>query len=110
MAVVAPTLEDLKRHMKIRHSHEDDDLKEKLAAAIEAASDFLNRPIPWLAPEQPETGPAVYADVPYSVRAAILMAAAELASNREGSIVGASFVETPTIRNLLWPHRVSLGV
>jgi hypothetical protein len=110
MAVSAPTLEDLKRHMKIRHSHEDDDLQEKLAAATEAASDFLNRPIPWLTPEQPDTGGPVYADVPYSVRAAILMMAADLASNREGSIVGASFVETPTIRNLLWPHRVSLGV
>ncbi|MFU6375157.1 head-tail connector protein [Metapseudomonas otitidis] len=110
MAVSAPTLEDLKRHMKIRHSHEDEDLQEKLAAATEAASDFLNRPIPWLAPEQPDTGGPVYAAVPYAVRAAILIMAAEMIANREASVVGTIYTPIPTAQRLLWPHRVGLGV
>lgn len=106
----APTLDDLKLHLRIRHGREDVDLQLKLDAAIEQASQFLNRPIPWLADVQPEVGEPVYAAVPASVRAAILIGAAELYANREAAIVGATYTAVATWQNLLYPYRVDLGV
>ncbi|WP_425327670.1 head-tail connector protein [Pseudomonas nitroreducens] len=108
VATTVPDLAALKRHMRIRHSQEDEDLEEKLAAAIEQAADFLNRPIPW--PVDPAAEPIVWAPVPQAVRAAILIQAAELCANREASVVGTIYTVIPTARNLLNPHRVSMGV
>jgi hypothetical protein len=110
MANGVPELVDFKRHLKIRHDHENDDLTEKLEAAIDAASQFLNRPIPWLAAEQPEEGDPVYVTVPKSVKAAILIMAAELYANREQAVVGTIYTPIPTAVNLLRPFRVGLGV
>ncbi|MBA1227835.1 head-tail connector protein [Stutzerimonas stutzeri] len=106
----APTLDDLKLHLRIRHGHEDADLQLKLDAAIEQASQFLNRPIPWLATVQPEVGEPVFAPVPASVRAAILIGAAELYANREAAVVGTIYTRMPTWQNLLYPYRINLGV
>ncbi|MCY1363721.1 Phage gp6-like head-tail connector protein [compost metagenome] len=103
-----PTLADLKRHLRIRHNMDDEDLQEKLDAAIDQASEFLNRPIPW--PVVPETDPVEYADVPPSVRAAIMLGAGELYAQRERAVVGTIYAEMPTWRNLLNPYRVCLGV
>lgn len=108
--MAVPTLEDLKRHLRIRHALEDDDLADKLSAGIDAAAMYINRPIPWLAEEQPEVGDPVYAAVPSSVRAAILIMAAELVANREQSVVGTIYTPIPTAERLLWPYRVGLGV
>ncbi|WP_314407355.1 head-tail connector protein [Pseudomonas kuykendallii] len=103
-----PTLADFKRHLRIRHAMEDDDLQEKLNAAIDQAAQFLNRPIPW--PVDPLAEVPVPADVPASVRAAILILGAELYANRERGIVGTSYNLMPTATNLLNPFRVNLGV
>ncbi|RMK49183.1 DNA-packaging protein [Pseudomonas aeruginosa] len=108
VATTVPDVDDLKRHMRIRHSQDDEDLEEKLAAAIDQAAQFLNRPIPW--PEDPDASPVVFAPVPPSVRAAILIQAAELCANREASVVGAIYTVMPTARNLLNPYRVKMGV
>ena len=105
-----PTLADLKMHLRIRHGQEDEDLQMKLDAAIDAASSFLNRPIPWPAAEQPDPDNPVPADVPKAVHAAILIMAAELYANREQSVVGATYTPIPTAERLLWPHRVGLGI
>ena len=103
-----PTLADLKVHLRIRHGLEDADLQMKLDAAIDQAAQFLNRPIPW--PLDPLAEVLVPADVPPSVRAAILILAAELYANRERSVVGAIYTPIPTAMNLLNPYRVGLGV
>lgn len=105
-----PTLADFKRHQRIRHSQEDDDLQMKLDAAIDAASEFLNRPIPWLAAEQSDPSNPVYAPVPNSVRGAILIMAAELYVNREQSVTGTIYTRIPTATDMLWPFRASMGV
>ena len=105
-----PTLPDLKRHLRIRHDHEDADLEMKLAAAVDQAAQFLNRPIPWLAPLQPADGDPIYVEVPASVSAAILMMAAELYVNRETAVVGTIYTKIDTAKNLLAPYRVGLGV
>lgn len=99
-----PTLDDLKRHMKIRHDQENADLQEKLDAAIEYASQFLGRDLPW----KDDAGDEVA--VPASVRAAILLLAAEFYANREQGLVGVSYVQMPTVENLLHFHRKGLGV
>lgn len=108
--MAVPSLEDFKRHLRIRHNHEDEDLEEKLAAGIEQAAQFLNRSLPWLAAEQPEEGAPVYEDVPAPVRAAILILAAELVANREQGVVGAIYTKMATAENLLRPYRIGLGV
>ena len=100
----APGLEDLKRHLRIRHNLDDSDLEEKLAAAIDHASQFINRPIPWV-DEEGEPVP-----VPNSVRLAILIIAAELYANREESVVGTIYSKIPKAENMLHFYRVGLGV
>lgn len=99
-----PTLADLKTHLRIRHGHEDDDLQLKLDAAVDYASQFINRPIPWA----DEGGAPV--EVPNSVRLAILIIAAELYANREESMVGTSYTKIPKAENMLHFYRAGLGV
>ncbi len=99
-----PTLADLKTHLRIRHGHEDADLQMKLDAAIDNASQFINRPIPWT----DAAGELV--EVPNSVRLGILIIAAELYANREQSMVGASYTPIPKAENMLHFYRVGLGI
>lgn len=99
-----PTLADLKTHLRIRHGHEDDDLQMKLDAAVDYASQFINRPIPWTDCD----GAAV--DTPNSVRLAILIIAAELYANREESVVGTIYSKIPKAENMLHFYRVGMGV
>ncbi|TLX54872.1 phage gp6-like head-tail connector protein [Stutzerimonas nosocomialis] len=99
-----PTLADLKTHLRIRHGHEDADLQMKLDAAIDYASQFINRPIPWRDCHGADV------DVPSGVRLAILIIAAELYANREESLTGVSYTKIPKAENMLHFYRVGLGV
>jgi hypothetical protein len=99
-----PTVADLKAHLHIRHDAEDVDLQDKLDAAIDYASQFLGRPIPWT----DEEGAAV--EVPKSVGLAIKIIAAEYYANREQSIVGVAYSKIPTAENMLHFYRVGLGI
>lgn len=99
-----PTVADLKTHLRIRHGHEDDDLQMKLEAAIDYASQFINRSIPW----SDSAGDPV--DVPNSVRLAILIIAAELYANREESVVGTIYSKIPKAENMLHFYRTGLGI
>lgn len=98
-----PTLDDLKRHLRIRVSAEDQDLQEKLDAAIDHASQYLGRPIPWSSEEESEV------PVPASVRGAILIIAAELYANREQAVVGTTYTKIPVAENMMHFYRVGLG-
>ncbi|WP_447590152.1 head-tail connector protein [Aquipseudomonas campi] len=99
-----PTLADLKIHLRIRHGLDDDDLQMKLDAAIDNASQFINRPIPW------EDAEGEVVAVPNSVRVAILIIAAELYTNREESVVGTIYTKIPKAENMLHFYRVGLGI
>lgn len=99
-----PTVADLKTHLRIRHGLDDDDLQMKLDAAIDTASQFINRPIPWTDEE------GVEVPVPNSVRLAILIIAAELYANREESVVGVTYSKIPKAENMLHFYRVGLGI
>lgn len=99
-----PTIDDLKRHLRIRHDAENDDLQSKLDAAIDHASQFINRPIPWTDEAD------VQVDVPASVKVAILIIAAELYANREEAVVGTIYTKIPKAENMLHFYRKGLGV
>ncbi|MFK4075208.1 head-tail connector protein [Ectopseudomonas khazarica] len=99
-----PTLAELKTHLRIRHGLDDSDLQMKLDAAVDTASQFINRPIPWT----DESGTEV--PVPNSVRLAILIIAAELYANREESVVGTIYSKIPKAENMLHFYRVGLGI
>lgn len=108
------TIEQLRSHCRADPS--DDDLLTVYAEAAEqAAQDFLNRkvyPDVETMAEAVEDGTA--GDDPAvlnpAIRAAILLSAAHLYRNREG--VGSEQLrELPMgVRQLLWPHRVGLGI
>ena len=99
-----PTLEDFKQHLHIRHCHQDDDLQLKLDAAIDYASVYLGRPVPWLDSE----GEPV--PVPKSVFVAILMIAADLNANREQGFVGVAYAANPKVENMLHLYRAGMGI
>lgn len=99
-----PSLDDLKAHLRIRHTQEDADLQARLDAAVDYAAQFINRSIPWA----DEEGEPV--SVPSSVRLAILIIAAEYYANREESVVGTIYTKIPKAENMLHFYRVGLGI
>jgi uncharacterized phage protein (predicted DNA packaging) len=100
--MAAPSLEGLKRHLRIRTSAEDADLELKLEAAQAHAAGFMGRPLePWT-----DAG----TEPPADVELAIYMLAAEFYANREGSVVGTIYSKVPHAENILHLHRKGLGV
>lgn len=102
-----PDLAALKWHLRLDpepDTESDPHLQDTLDDAIDHAAQYLGRPIPWTAEDASE------APVPGSVRAAILLIAADLHENREGQFVGVSVADNPTMERLLHFYRVGLGV
>ena len=102
-----PTLPEFKVHLRLDpdpDTENDPDLELKLAAAVDHASEYLGRPIPWTSADSSEV------PVPASVRAAVLLIAADLHENREAQFVGVSAAENPAVHRLLHFYRVGLGV
>lgn len=100
------TLNDVKLHLRLDlepDSELDPQLEAMIAAAIDHASQYLNRPVPWL----DEDGELVF---PSSVRAAVLLIVGDLHENREGMITGTIVARNPTVDRLLHFYRVGLGV
>lgn len=99
-----PTLADLKNHLRILHDQEDTYLAGLLHAAVDSASQQIDRPIPWADADNVEQ------PVPASVRHAILMIAADFYENREAGAVGVEYRPNRVATNLLMPFRANLGV
>ena len=83
---------------------EDQHLSLLIDAAVEYASPFIDRPIPWLNSDGQE------APVPADLTLGILLILSDLYENREGQFVGVSATENKTVQNLLHFHRVGLGI
>lgn len=100
------TLEDAKLHLRLEtgDTAEDAQLQDLIDAAVDYASQFLNRPIPWAGDDGTEI------PLPASVRAAILLILGDLYENREGQIVGTIRADNPAVERLLHFYRVGLGV
>ena len=100
------TLTDVKQHLRLDlnpDSELDPQLEGMLAAAIDHASQYLNRPVPWLDEDGEEVFPA-------SVRAWILLKVGDLHENREGATNGSVITASPTADRLLHMYSVGLGV
>ena len=104
------TLDQLKAHLRLDPSPDtaaDAELEQIRDSAEEWVSQFLNSPVPWY---DNTTSPPTAVPTPATIVRAALMYAAELYELREGSVVGVSYTKTDTIRNLLYPYRVGLGI
>lgn len=95
------TLSEIKQHLRLEEEEveENDLLANLLDAAVDYASQYVGREIPW------DGEP-----VPASVRAAILLIVGDLYENREGQIVGATIVDNPAVDRLLHFYRIGLGI
>ena len=100
------TLDEIKTHLKIELSDasQDDELEAFEAAAVDYASAFIGRPIPWT-DEDDNTVP-----VPASVKAALLMLVADLDQQRQGIVLGLTVSKTQAAENMLHFYRVGMGI
>lgn len=107
-----PTLEQAKLHLRVDFDADDTLITSLLAAAVESASNYLGRPIPWPRldsdgePVLDGDGEPIEEPVPESVNAAIKLELGALYANREpGAPVSSS-----AFRALLMPYRIGIGV
>lgn len=104
------TLARFKSHLRLEQDPDtiyDEEMQGYLDAAEDHVAMFLNRTVPWY---DDTTSPATEIPVPKSIVIATYMIAADLHENREAAFVGISYAENPTVKNLLWPYRVELGM
>lgn len=102
-------LATIKRHLRLDpepDSELDVELERLLNVAVDHASQYLGRPIPW---DDPDTSSSE-AILPASVEQAILILINEYFENREQHIIGSSIRENETVQNLLHFYRVGLGI
>lgn len=90
------TLDEAKLHLRVDGSDEDALIQLYIDAASSAAASYLNRDVPDAA------DPAI--------KAAVLLSIGGLYDQREDIVIGSSLDLNPTVRNLLNPHRVAMGV
>lgn len=100
------TLNQVKSHLRLcqHDADENQHLELLIKAAVSHASQYLDRPVPWLDAD----GDPV--PVPEDVQAAIMLIIGDLYENREGVVTGVSVSINPTVRSLLHFHRVGLGI
>lgn len=100
------TLDEIKTHLRLEldDSSRDAELLELEAAAIDHASQFIGRPIPWT-----DEGGGTVA-VPASVKAALKLMIADFDQHRENTVVGTSVANTKAAESLLHFYRIGMGV
>ncbi|AKX43986.1 hypothetical protein AKN87_01825 [Thiopseudomonas alkaliphila] len=93
------SLKQLKNHLRLELDDQDEDenLQLILTAAIDYASKFLGRPIPW------------EDKLPASVTSAVLLIAADLYLNREAT-TPSGMKENPLVEKMLHPYRIGIGI
>lgn len=101
------SIEAIKFHLHLDpnpDSEIDPSLEDMLDSAVDYASQYLGRPIPWKDSEGADV------EVPASVRQALLLLVGDFYENREETVIGASVAVTGYIERLLHFYRVGLGV
>lgn len=129
------TLEQAKAHLLVIHNEDDLLIQQNIDAAESRAADYMNRPEiaddpvnPWKRNQgtvadwsrplhecRPYTPAVVSSEepdlVPKAVVQAILLATADFYENRTSTTMGAmSQTNNAVFENLLWPHRVGMGI
>lgn len=100
MLVDMPTI---KAHLRVTDTSEDTLITIYAQAAEEWIVNFIDGPIPGPDKDPPEP-------VPFSIKAASLLIVGDLYEIREAQIVADSINPNQTVRDLLYPYRVNLGV
>lgn len=98
------SLDEIKAHLRLDGDAEDAHLQLLAEAAVDQASQFLDRSLPWT----DSAGQPVA--VPASIRAALLLIVGDLYENREGQIIGATRADNPAVMRLLTPYRKGMGI
>ena len=104
MAVL--TLDEIKQHlrMELDDDSRDAELLSLEAAAVDHASQFIGRPIPWT------DEAAAVVPVPASIKAAVKLLIADLDQHRENTVIGATFTNRKAAENLMHFYRVGMGI
>lgn len=103
--MAAPTLDEVKLHLRVDHDAEDALLLHYIEAAHDQVEQFLGRAVPWdVTSASPE---GIY---PAAVKSAELMIIGGLYAYREDRFVGTIQTNNPAVMMLLFPYRVGLGV
>lgn len=104
MAVL--TLDEIKQHlrMELDDDSRDAELLSLEAAAVDYASQFIGRPIPWT------DEAAAVVPVPASIKAAVKLLIADLDQHRENTVIGATFTNRNAAENLMHFYRVGMGI
>lgn len=89
--------------IELDETDEDELLIQMSHAAVDYASQYIGRPIPWL----DAAGEKV--PVPASVVSALLLIVSDLFVNREGATLEARVFDNPAVARFLHFHRVGLG-
>lgn len=101
-------LATIKTHLRVDHDSEDALIELYKGAAIEYASEFLNRAI--IAKEDDRVTESDIVANP-AIVAAILLIIGHLYENREQEVTGTTSTELKfSAKNLLFPYRIDLGV
>lgn len=96
------TLEEMKTHLRLPldpDSEIDPQLEDIEAAAVDYASMYLNRDIPW-----DSNG------VPASIKQALLLLVGDMFENREAQVVGSIVQDNKAVERLLHFYRVEIGI
>lgn len=100
------SLDDAVRHCHAIPGQDDDLIQIYLNAAIQAAKDYLDRPIYATQQDMEDAQDTIGVVMNDAIRAAILLRCGSLYANREDVVVGVSAVALPMASiDLLRPHR-----
>lgn len=104
MAVL--TLDEIKQHlrMELDDASRDAELQALEASAVDHASQFIGRTIPWADPAGAEV------PVPASIKAAVKLLIADLDQHRENTVIGTIVANRKAAENLLHFYRVGMGI
>jgi hypothetical protein len=104
MAVL--TLAEIKTHLRIEQSDSSQNaaLESLEAAAVDYATQYIGRSIPWT------DDAGVEQDVPQSVKQALLLLIGDYDQQRENSVIGLSYASTKLAENMLHFYRVGMGI
>lgn len=100
-------LSEIKAHLRLELkpcSENDHMLAMYTESAIDYASNYIGRPIPW----QDEND--IDVPVPAAVKHAILLLIGDFFENRESTVIGAISSNLGTVERLLHFHRIGMGV
>lgn len=97
------TLDEAKKHLRADSSGDDDSLITLyIGAAENQIRNFINQEIPGSGYSP--------AEIPDDIKAAALLIIGGLYENREDKIIGTIVADNPAVMNLLYPHRVNIGI